>query len=93
MGLGPGVRPRIRPRVRDSGLGSVWRARAGVLCMRSVRGWAGLQRVGENATSLMKSSIVVDPRQARMRMGACQRQVTYVGSMLGDETGWRGRFG
>ena len=49
---------------------------------------AGLHKVGENAASLTQSSNVLDPRQARMRMGACRRRID---SKL--SVGRRGRVG
>ena len=69
------------------GLKDQWRVRAGVLCL-----WAcGLHRVGETAKLLTQSNRVTDPRQARMRMGACRRRIDSTLSQLGNEGGVEGR--
>ena len=55
-----------------------------------IAGGAGLHRVGENAASLTQSSNVVDPRQARMRMGACRRWIALSPPSWERRKVWRG---
>ena len=57
--------------------------------MGTVRG-GGLQSEGEQAISLTQSINVIDPRQARMRIGACRQRCVQHLSQLGGEEGGRG---